>query len=113
MAGDTDENMLVMRTVLESVAGQFPASAALPHPQPEGPHWANLPDGVDPEDYEDAPPPPSDAAQGDKEFAEHMDTLEYVERVFRDEGSSRMAESVARAARFFASLRAHKGEGNG
>jgi hypothetical protein len=35
MAGDTDENMLVMRTVLESVAGQFPASAALPHPQPE------------------------------------------------------------------------------
>jgi hypothetical protein len=35
MAGDTDENMLVMRTVLESVAGQFPAPAALPHPQPE------------------------------------------------------------------------------
>jgi hypothetical protein len=65
-----------------------------------GEAWANRPG-----QSKTTQPPPSDAAQGDKEFADHMDTLEYVERVFRDEGSSRMAESVVRAARFFAASR--------
>jgi hypothetical protein len=132
MAGDTDENMLVMRTVLESVAGQFPASAALPHPQPVKVYACDY-CGCD---YTDAtycchrrrdymaahgqreatPPPPSDAAQGVQ--AVRVDELIEVAKAaamkiqHNKEPWFPMTDRRLKAALLVA-LRAHKGEGNG
>ncbi len=51
---------------------------------PEAPHSADLPGGVDPEDYEDAPPPPSDAAQGEWTEAERIACHDDVDDALRD-----------------------------